>query len=130
MNALSARIDRIPLLRRDPQHRRAWIPITGGELVLLGVTASLPKNWTGWSAHFVRDAVNHLGEAWSKPPMIDTDRWYHNYVGHPYGGSLYYNSVRCQGATVGESFAMSVILSTEKLFIILFNPMSPIMAGD
>jgi hypothetical protein len=96
-----------------PKFRRAWIPITGGEVVLLGVTASLPKSWTGWSAHFVRDGVNHLGEAWSKPPMIDTDRWYHNYLGHPYGGSLYYNSVRCQGATVGESFAMSVILSTQ-----------------
>ncbi|HET9952497.1 MAG TPA: DUF3943 domain-containing protein [Candidatus Eisenbacteria bacterium] len=96
-----------------PKFRRAWIPITCGELALLGITATLPKSWTGWSPHFVRDGASHFSEAWTQPPIVDTDWWFHNYVGHPYGGSLYYNSVRAQGATVRQSFFMSMLLSTQ-----------------
>lgn len=96
-----------------PKFRRAWIPITCGEIALLGVTATLPKSWTGWSAHFVRDGANHFKDAWTEPPIVDTDWWFHNYIGHPYGGSIYYNSVRSQGATVRQSFFMSMLLSTQ-----------------
>jgi hypothetical protein len=83
------------------------------EVTLLAVTATLPKEWTGWSPHFVRDGVSHLGEAYTKPPIIDNDWWFHNYVGHPYGGSIYYNTVRCQGATVGQSVFFSAVLSVQ-----------------
>ena len=96
-----------------PKFLRAWVPITCGEIALLGITASLPKSWTGWSAHFVQDGANNFKEAWTEPPIMDTDWWFHNYVGHPYGGSLYYNSVRSQGATVRQSFFMSMVLSTQ-----------------
>jgi hypothetical protein len=96
-----------------PKFRRAWFPITGAELALLGITATLPKTWTGWSPHFVRDGANHFKEAWTGPPIVDTDWWFHNYIGHPYGGSIYYNSVRSQGATVRQSFFMSMLLSTQ-----------------
>ncbi|MGH7680576.1 MAG: DUF3943 domain-containing protein [Candidatus Eiseniibacteriota bacterium] len=92
---------------------KAWVPMTAVEVALLGVTASLPKKWTGWSAHFVRDGVNHLGQAYTMPPVIDTDWWFHNYVGHPYGGSLYYNAVRSQGATRGQSTFFAFVLSTQ-----------------
>jgi len=92
---------------------RAWVPVTAAEVVLLGVTASLPKSWTGWSAHFVRDGINHLERAYTRPPVWDDDWWVHNYVGHPYGGSLYYNSVRSQGATKAESLLMATVLSTQ-----------------
>jgi uncharacterized protein DUF3943 len=92
---------------------KAWVPVTTAEFVLLGVTASLPKSWTGWSAHFVRDGINHLERAYTRPPAWDDDWWVHNYVGHPYGGSLYYNSVRSQGATPAQSFLMSAVFSTQ-----------------
>ena len=92
---------------------RAWVPVTTAEIVLLGVTATLPKSWTGWSAHFVRDGINHLGRAYSRPPVWDDDWWVHNYVGHPYGGSLYYNSVRSQGATPAQSLLMATVFSTQ-----------------
>lgn len=92
---------------------KAWVPVTAAEFALLGVTASLPKSWTGWSAHFVRDGVNHLGQAYTKPPVIDDDWWFHNYVGHPIGGSYYYNTVRSQGATPRQSMFFSAVLSTQ-----------------
>jgi hypothetical protein len=92
---------------------RAWVPVTTVEFVLLGVTASLPKSWTGWSAHFVRDGINHLERAYTRPPVWDTDWWFHNYVGHPYGGSIYYNAVRSQGASPAQSLLFSAVLSTQ-----------------
>lgn len=92
---------------------KAWMPMTGAEFGLLAVTASLPKNWTGWSAHFVRDGVNHLERAYTSPPVMDTDWWFHNYVGHPIGGSLYYNAVRSQGATQRQSTFFAFVLSTQ-----------------
>jgi len=92
---------------------RGWVAITGVEFALLAVTASMPKDWTGWSDRFIQDGLSNLGEAYTKPPVWDDDHWYHNYVGHPYGGSLYYNTVRSQGAGPGESFLFSVLLSTQ-----------------
>jgi hypothetical protein len=92
---------------------RAWIPVTAAEFALLGVTAALPKDWTGWSAHFVRDGINHMERAYTQPPVWDDDWWFHNYVGHPYGGSIYYNAVRSQGASPGQSLLFSAVLSTQ-----------------
>jgi len=92
---------------------KGWIPLTAAEFALLGVTAALPRSWTGWSAHFVRDGVNHLERAYTEPPVWDDDWWVHNYVGHPYGGALYYNTVRAQGATPIQSMFFSAALSTQ-----------------
>ncbi len=92
---------------------KGWMPLTAAELALLGVTASLPKSWTGWSAHFVRDGINHMERAYTQPPVWDDDWWFHNYVGHPIGGSMYYNTVRSQGASPRQSMFFSAVLSTQ-----------------
>ncbi len=96
---------------------RAWLPITIGEFSLLCVTALLPKDFTGWSADFVDEGAGHFAEAWSKPPVWDTDHWFHNYVGHPYGGSFYYNSVRSRGASPAGSMAFAAVLSAQWEYI-------------
>ncbi len=96
---------------------RAWLPITIGELSLLTITAMLPKDWTGWSANFVGEGAGHFAEAWTKPPIMDTDHWFHNYIGHPYGGSFYYNSVRTRGAPPMPSMAFAAALSFQWEYI-------------
>ena len=96
---------------------RAWLPITIGEFSLLCVTALLPKDFTGWSADFVDEGAGHFAEAWTKPPVWDTDHWFHNYVGHPYGGSFYYNSVRSRGASPLGSMAFAAALSAQWEYI-------------
>jgi hypothetical protein len=96
---------------------RAWLPITIGEFSLLCITALLPKDFTGWSADFVDEGAGHFAEAWTKPPVWDTDHWFHNYVGHPYGGSFYYNSVRSRGATPLQSMAFTAVLSAQWEYI-------------
>jgi hypothetical protein len=91
----------------------SWRTVTMFELALLGITASLPRDWTGWSEHFIADGAGNLEDAWTGPPTWDTDWWFHNYVGHPYGGSVYYNMVRSQGASQTESFLFVALMSTQ-----------------
>lgn len=108
-----------PLLDSDPARTngqiffRGWITITAVEFGLLAVTASMPKDWTGWSNRFIQDGLSNLGDAYTKPPVWDDDFWFHNYVGHPYGGSVYYNTIRSQGASRGASFLFVTLLSTQ-----------------
>ncbi len=91
----------------------SWRTVTMFELALLGITASLPRDWTGWSSTFIADGAENLENAWTGPPTWDTDWWFHNYVGHPYGGSVYYNMVRSQGASKTESFLFVALMSTQ-----------------
>ena len=50
--------------------------------------------------------------AYTKPPVIDHDVWYINYIGHPYQGSWYYNAYRSQGAKWWQSALFSFGHST------------------
>jgi hypothetical protein len=47
--------------------------------------------------------LSQYRSTFTKPPVFDHDLWYINYVGHPYQGAYYYNSIRSQGATVFQS---------------------------
>ena len=92
---------------------RSWATITAVEFGLLAVTATMPKDWTGWSSRFIQDGLSNLGDAYTNPPVWDDDHWFHNYVGHPYGGSVYYNTTRSQGASPATSFLFVTLLSTQ-----------------
>ncbi len=49
--------------------------------------------------------------AYTKAPVIDHDLWITNYIGHPYQGSLYFNTLRSQGSTFIESSAYNMAQS-------------------
>lgn len=95
------------------QFWRGWTFITGIEVSILAITMMVPKDWTGWHDDFIEDGLNNIERAWTNPPEMDGDHWFHNYVGHPYGGSVYYNTVRSQGATPVQSFIFSAFLSAQ-----------------
>jgi hypothetical protein len=95
------------------QFFKGWALITSVEVALLAVTMAAPQEWTGWTDDFVEDGLNNLRRAWSSPPVPDGDHWFHNYVGHPYGGAVYYNTVRSQGAGWFGSFFFSAFLSAQ-----------------
>ena len=42
-------------------------------------------------------------KTFTTPPVIDHDLWVVNYIGHPYQGSYYYNTIRSQGGTLLQS---------------------------
>jgi hypothetical protein len=53
----------------------------------------------------------HYKSAFTTLPVKDDDRWTINYLGHPYAGSYYYNSLRSQNATWLQSFAFATAQS-------------------
>jgi hypothetical protein len=90
-----------------------WGLIAGVEVGLLTITLLMPSSFSGWDFEdgYVKDGLRHLEEAWTKPPVWDTDHWFHNYLGHPYGGNVYYNTVRAKGATPMQSFVFAGAMS-------------------
>ena len=51
----------------------------------------------------VKSMKDQYKNSYTKPPVIDHDMLITNYLGHPYQGGFYYNSIRSQGATVLQS---------------------------
>lgn len=92
--------------------RNGFSLISNFEVKLLITTMMMPTSFTGWDEGFLDQGMGHVARAWSRPPVWDTDWWFHNYVGHPYGGNVYFNTVRSQGATFAQSFIFSATMST------------------
>jgi hypothetical protein len=82
------------------------------EALMMGALASLPQSVTKWKGDYIERAGNNLHRAWNEPPVWDEDHWEINYIGHPYAGSLYYNTLRSQGASFTESLLFSAFIST------------------
>lgn len=79
---------------------------------MFGTLMLLPRSLTKWEEGYVEDALSNFSRAFSEPPVWDEDHWEINYIGHPYAGSLYYNTIRSQGGTVFHSFLFSAFVST------------------
>jgi len=87
--------------------------IQGLQLVSILVLLSLPEEVTNWDTdgNTKEKIKKKYREAWTKPPVWDKDKWYINYIGHPYSGSIYYNSLRSQGESKRNSFLYSTLQS-------------------
>ena len=79
---------------------------------MMGVLMVMPRTITRWQDDYLQDAVSNLEHAYSKAPVWDEDHWEINYIGHPYAGSLYYNTIRAQGGNPFQSFVFSAFIST------------------
>ncbi len=79
---------------------------------MFGALMLLPQSVTKWEDDYIEDATSNFNRAFSQPPVWDEDHWEINYIGHPYAGSLYYNTIRSKGGTVFRSFLFSAFVST------------------
>ena len=87
--------------------------IWGGTFVgMFGVLMLMPRSVTKWEEGYIDDAISNLDRAFSEPPVWDEDHWEINYIGHPYAGSVYYNTIRAQGGSMFNSFLFSAFIST------------------
>ena len=84
----------------------------GVGFVMFGTLMLLPKSVTKWEDDYIEDAMSNFNRAFSEAPVWDPDDWGINYIGHPYAGSLYYNTIRSQGGTAFHSFLFSAFAST------------------
>jgi hypothetical protein len=95
------------------EYFKAGCKIWGG--IGLGMMATLmavPRTVTKWEGDYIQDAISNLGRAYTQPPVWDQDHWQLNYVGHPYAGGLYYNTIRAQGGNPFQSLLFSTCISS------------------
>jgi len=117
----------VPWTERDPReplrgvrnatapHRkrlvRSSVILTGTAIASGAIDSLLPKEETNWEEGAFDHGLSNLGRAWSTLPVWDRDGAFHDWFGHPYAGAFYYNMMRSQGATVGQSFLYCVAQS-------------------
>ncbi len=86
--------------------RKMWrgtLPILGFEAVGYGILAVLPPEISQWEKGDFNRFTHNYRNTFTKPPAFDHDKWYINYIGHPYQGVLFYNAVRSQNANIWQS---------------------------
>lgn len=78
---------------------RASVNALGYNITMGTILFLSPESFTNWSKDDklrIESILNQFEESYSNPPVLDNDDWPVNYVGHPYQGSFYYNSLRSQ----------------------------------
>lgn len=109
----------ITLFRPCPgeNRKRLWnqskIVLVGG-FGVMGVIALLPEEISKWDRSEI--GKGQLLEKWwdnvRAGPVWDNDKWYINYIGHPYFGGVYYQGARKSGYNQWNSFMYSALMST------------------
>jgi Domain of unknown function (DUF3943) len=98
-----------------PHHSvKTFAVFTAASLVGIGVYALAPGSFTGATkdGQQYKESWDSFTDAWTKPPVFDSDNPAVNYLGHPYFGSLYYLSQRNYGESPLYSFLFSTFMST------------------
>jgi hypothetical protein len=96
---------------------RLWqqtkVVLVGG-FAVMGVIALLPEDISKWDRSEI--GKGQLLEKWwdnvREGPVWDNDKWYINYIGHPYFGGVYYQGARKSGYNQWNSMVYSALMST------------------
>jgi len=75
----------------------------GYEAAIYGLLYVLPEDVSKWNSASKRNFGSNYKRTFTQAMVLDKDRWYVNYLGHPYQGTFYYNSMRAQGAEMWQS---------------------------
>ncbi len=78
----------------------------GYDVIVTGWILVVPQSISKWDvpAKFNVPAMKkQYHRSYTEPPVFDDDMFVVNYIGHPYQGGFYYNTMRSQGATVLQS---------------------------
>lgn len=93
-----------------------WKKFAVGSLEIFGIEAISstvlylsPSHFSNWPDKPWQYWGENLKRAYTKPPVWDHDHWAVNYLGHPYQGAYFFNSVRSQGSSFWTSAGMCVL---------------------
>ena len=87
---------------------RGGLLVHSMEALGYGALVILPSEISGWSSVTFRNYGANMRRAFTSPPVFDHDKWYINYIGHPYQGTMFYNAVRSQNARVWQASLFTV----------------------
>ena len=82
----------------------------GAQAVAAGITLLAPESVSGWSAEEKRNSFKKYGNNFVHP-VLDKDKFYINYILHPYWGATYYTRARERGFDKSSSFVYSTLMS-------------------
>lgn len=84
--------------------------IFGAQIFAVGITYSLPESFSNWSPEQKNNGLKNYGKHFIDPVM-DKDKFYVNYILHPYWGGAYYIRARERGVDQTSSFVYSAMMS-------------------
>ncbi len=98
--------------------KRFWIntaTLTGAFVGALVVLECLPEDATNWNRAEIQRVP--LFKRWrehviNEGPELDGDKWYFNYLLHPYGGAAYFMGARSCGFNFWQSLLYNAFIST------------------
>jgi hypothetical protein len=99
--------------KRVSDWRGVWLDtglIMGAQVGAAAVTYVMPEDFSGWSEEQKKSGFDKYWRNFGEP-VWDNDKFYVNYILHPYWGSTYYTRARERGLDQTESFAYSVMMS-------------------
>lgn len=85
--------------------------VLGAQFLAIGVTYILPESASSWSREQKKATFKSYGNNFMDP-VIDKDKFYINYLIHPYWGGTYYTRARERGLDKTDSFVYSALMST------------------
>lgn len=91
--------------------KRGSVYVAGYDLAVGLLLLAVPENISKWDKKEKLSIVAELKQysrSFTTAPETDKDLFAVNYLGHPYQGSFYYNSIRSQGATAIQSSLFSL----------------------
>ena len=109
--SLNVDLVNVPTISLGKQIGRGFLCSVVLDATMLGSLLAMPESVSKWNPEtkFDGDRIrNQYISTFTNPPHVDHDLWMINYVGHPYQGSIYYNSLRSQGATIAQSSFFSL----------------------
>jgi hypothetical protein len=83
---------------------------------MMGLIWVLPESVSGWNRDEIRGQDGYVFNQYRSNirsgPVIDKDKWYINWIGHPVSGAAYYTIARHNGLSQMQSFGYSLMMST------------------
>ena len=84
--------------------------VLGTQVAAVGVTYTLPESFSNWTPEQKKNGLKKYKRNFMNP-VLDKDKFYVNYILHPYWGATYYIRGRERGLDQTSSLILSTVLS-------------------
>lgn len=80
----------------------------GMEVFTTTILILLPRDVTNWEEQYWLHFGRNFKLAYTMPPRWDEDPWAINYIGHPYQGAVFFNTLRSQNCSFLASAGFNI----------------------